>query len=91
MKYRNAGEILPRDLLSKLQQYAEGELVYIPRRMPEKAGWGTQNGSRERYTQRNTELAQCFRSGLTVEELSRRYFLSRDSVKKIIRAQQAAE
>lgn len=85
MRYRNAGEILPAELLSELQKYAEGELVYVPGRRKRKAGWGTRNGSRELYALRNRQIARSYGKGESVEEIARRHFLSKDSVRKIIR------
>jgi Mor family transcriptional regulator len=87
MKYRNAKAVLPKELLAELQKYAEGELIYIPGRRLQKAGWGTLNGSRESYALRNNQIMRHFRSGASVTELSERFFLSKDSVKKIIKAQ----
>jgi Mor family transcriptional regulator len=85
MKYRNAGEILPGELLAELQKYAQGELIYVPGRRAGKAGWGTVNGSRERYALRNLQMARSFRDGASIKELSERFFLSKDSVRKIVR------
>ena len=31
MKYRNATELLPALLLQELQQYAQGEILYVPK------------------------------------------------------------
>lgn len=86
MKYRNAGEFLPHELLAELQQHAEGELIYVPNRGQNKARWGTRNGSRERYTLRNLQMVHHYKQGDSIEELSRKFFLSQDSIKKIIRA-----
>ena len=86
MKYRNAGEFLPQELLAELQKFAEGELIYVPNRPQRKAGWGTRNGSRERYALRNMQMVHHYQRGESIDELSRKFFLSRDSVKKIIRA-----
>jgi Mor family transcriptional regulator len=83
MKYRNAGAILPEKLLAELQKYAQGELIYVPGNRMRKAGWGTLNGSRERYAQRNLQLARCYREGTSIEEMSKRFFLSKDSIRKI--------
>ena len=85
MKYRNAGAILPQTLLAELQKYAEGELIYIPSRR-DKAGWGTLNGTREKYALRNQQMLLHYRRGKSIDDLSRQFFLSRDSVKKILRS-----
>lgn len=86
MKYRNAVEFLPQALLAELQAYAEGELIYVPYRPRQKAGWGTRNGSRERYADRNMQMVRHYMKGASVEEISRQFFLSKDNIKKIIRA-----
>lgn len=85
MKYRNAGELLPKELLAELQRYAEGELIYVPNRPKRKAGWGTRNGSRERYEERNRQLMRQYSEGMSVEAISEQYYLTADSVRKIIR------
>lgn len=86
MKYRNAGEFLPQELLSELQKFAEGELIYVPNLPQRKAGWGTRNGSREKYALRNMQMVHHYQRGESIEDLSKKYFLSTDSIKKIIRA-----
>ena len=30
MKYKNAGEILPAELLEEIQKYVQGEFLYVP-------------------------------------------------------------
>lgn len=86
MKYKNARDALPKELLAELQKYAEGELIYIPSRQQQKAGWGTQNGSRERYALRNMQMMHHYLKGASIEEISRQFFLSKDSIKKIVKA-----
>ena len=55
MKYRNAADILPKELLTELQRYAEGEILYVPRGTP-KTEWGAKTGSRAYYEERNQEI-----------------------------------
>lgn len=38
MKYENAGEVLPEELLKEIQKYAAGKLLYIPKGEEKKAG-----------------------------------------------------
>lgn len=38
MKYRNASEIFPDELLREIQKYSSGELVYIPEKEEKKDG-----------------------------------------------------
>ena len=84
MSYRNAKEILPADLLEEIQRYVKGEIIYIPKQVEEKIGWGTKNGSRKKYDKRNSEIKALKRGGMTVEEISRVYYLSAESIRKIL-------
>ena len=40
MGYRNAGEILPVEVIELIQQYVDGENIYIPRRSENRQKWG---------------------------------------------------
>ena len=84
MKYRNARGFLPPELLFQIQKYCEGCVIYVPKR-GKKAVWGKNNGTRRRYDERNTEIFRRYSSGIPVRELSAEYYLSEDSIRKIIR------
>ena len=47
MPYTNAAQVLPPDLVAAIQQYVDGELLYIPRRAEIRSAWGTRSGSRD--------------------------------------------
>ncbi|OBZ09061.1 hypothetical protein A8L34_23235 [Bacillus sp. FJAT-27264] len=83
MKYENAGDILPTELLKELQKYAAGKLLYIPSG-EEKRAWGETSGYRETLQKRNLMIRNKYGHGVTVAELADEYFLSLDSIKKII-------
>ncbi len=84
MEYKNAKNLLPEWLLSKVQDYVQGELVYIPKPQNERSGWGAANGTREKYRERNREIENFYRMGVTIGELSQKYNLSDDSIRKIV-------
>ena len=84
MSYRNAKEILPADLLEEIQRYVKGEIIYIPKQDEEKIKWGIKNGSRKKYDKRNSDIKDLKEGGMTVEELARAYYLSADSIRKIL-------
>lgn len=83
MKYQNAAEILPENLLQELQTYISGDLLYIPKADPKKE-WGSANGSRSYYTERNREIKKLFRGGATIGKLAEQYGLADSTIKKII-------
>lgn len=87
MKYENAKDILPADLLKALQQYASGKLLYVPID-EDKRSWGEASGYREKLKKRNQMIRNKYANGMTVSELADSYFLSLDSVKKIVYSKQ---
>ena len=78
MKYRNASEIFPDELLREIQKYSSGELVYIPEK-EKKKGWGAVSGARVYYEQRNEEIRRRFYvEKQKMQELAEEYGLSVD-------------
>ena len=84
MKYQNAKNILPEWLLEELQDYIQGEVIYIPRKQTVRAGWGAANGAKAKYDERNLEIAQLYKNGVCVDDISVKYHLSEYSIKKIL-------
>ena len=84
MKYKNAKTVLPERLLRELQQYVQGEMIYVPGNGEIRIGWGESNGTREKYSSRNQEILMLYRSGVSKEAIADQYHLSECSIKKII-------
>ncbi|MCR5478186.1 MAG: hypothetical protein K6E92_11295 [Lachnospiraceae bacterium] len=83
MKYENARDILPASLLEEVQKYAEGKVIYIPKREKTK-GWGEASGYREKLNKRNALICSRYAAGTGVLELAEEFYLSPESVKKIV-------
>ncbi|MCR5558689.1 MAG: hypothetical protein K6F75_14155 [Butyrivibrio sp.] len=83
MKYENAKDILPASLLEEVQKYAEGKAIYIPTRSKTK-GWGEASGYREKLNKRNAAISSRYAAGAGIMELAEEFFLSPESVKKIV-------
>ncbi len=83
MKYVNAAEILPEKLLKQLQNYIDGDVLYIPK-ASDKMEWGTASGSRLYYQERNKEIQTLYKEGYSVDALAKRYSLAHSTIKKII-------
>ena len=84
MKYRNASEILPDELLKELQKYAPGELLYIPSHKTRKE-WGSGTGARQFYAQRNEEIRhRYFSQKESIDALCEAYGLSDETLRKIL-------
>jgi len=83
MKYENAKELLPEALLKEVQKYAGGKLLYIPVENESKS-WGEASGYRQKLLKRNVMIVNRYKAGETLSELADEYFLSLDSIKKIV-------
>lgn len=84
MKYINAAEVLPKDLLNEILNYVDGELLYIPS-SGKKKRWGTNSGSREYYQKRNNEIRNQYKNGMLISDIAKMHCLSYDSIRKIIK------
>lgn len=90
MKYQNAGDVIPEKLLKEIQKYAAGTLLYIPIG-EEKKGWGEATGYRDQLQRRNLMIRNKYAHGVTVSELADEYYLSLDTIKRIIYSKKNVE
>ena len=85
MGYKRAEEILPKDIIVLIQQYVDGESIYIPRKENCRQAWGKNTTTRQEIVHRNMDIAKEYAKGYSTSELARRYFLSVKSIQRIIR------
>lgn len=85
MSYVKAQSVLPEEIIELIQQYIDGEYVYIPRKNGNEKSWGEKNGTRSSLKKRNAEILKKHVRGTTVVELSEQYYLSEKSIRRIIR------
>ena len=83
MQYENAKDILPASLLEEIQKYAEGKVIYIPKRS-KREGWGEASGYREKLNKRNAAILNRYSSGTSIMEIAEEFFLSPETIKKIV-------
>jgi len=83
-KYLKAESLFPKELLKEIQKYAQGELIYIPKPRESREKWGHYTGSRNVIQERNTEICRYFQNGMTIGNLAAKYFLSVESIKRIV-------
>jgi len=84
MKYLNAQAILPDALVKELQTYVQGEYIYVPIEQGRQKRWGEASGYRQELRQRNQQIREEHRAGVSMECLSEKYCLSLYAVRKII-------
>lgn len=83
-RYLNAAQVLPAELIEKIQQYIDGVEIYIPRRSETRLGWGERTGARRALALRNREIRRRYWAGSSIEELMEEFNLGYDSIRKII-------
>jgi Mor family transcriptional regulator len=84
MGYFKAQSVLPEEIIKLIQNYIDGEYVYIPRKSGNEKSWGEKNGTRTSFSERNIEIFQKYTSGAKVKELAAQYYLSEKSIRRII-------
>ena len=84
MGYKKAAQVLPKDLLAKVQKYVDGEFLYIPRAADNKKCWGATTTTRREIKERNRQIYADYISGIKMEALAEKYYLSLKSIQRII-------
>jgi len=87
MKYEKAQNILPQDIIELIQQYVDGGYLYIPRKSESKKSWGENSGIKNSLKKRNKEIYNKYISGVSVRDLSEQFYLTEDSIRRIIRGE----
>jgi Mor family transcriptional regulator len=85
LSYKNGKELLPERLLKEIQEYIQGELIYIPREENVRKAWGTGTGTREYMNARNNEIYTKYKNGSDIDYLMAAYNLCEDSIIKIVK------
>lgn len=85
MGYRKAEEILPVEIIELIQQYVDGQNIYIPRRSENRLEWGAKTATRQELSDRNHRIYLDYQQGMRVNELIDKYHLSDKSIQRIIR------
>lgn len=56
MSYPKIYEVLPKDIILQIQDYIEGEVIYIPKRSENKKSWGDCTDTKEILSLRNKKI-----------------------------------
>lgn len=80
----NANKVLPEKLIMEIQKYVQGETLYIPKPETEYRKWGTSSGGRRQLDRRNEAIRNSFSSGCSIQHLAEQYYLSTETIKKIV-------
>lgn len=84
MKYVKANNVLPEEMVKAIQEYIDGEFLYVPRKDGKQKAWGEKNGTKDMLESRNSDIFQKYNQGITVKKLAIMYYLSEQSIRRII-------
>lgn len=90
MSYRRAEQILPMEIIEMIQDYIDGECIYIPRKENTRRVWGEKTQIRGELDKRNRSIYADYLNGDNVPMLADRYCLSDKSIQRILRQMKQA-
>ena len=61
MEYKNAQDILPDNLISEIQKYTSGKLIYIPKPKHNRIGQGELSGGRDYINKKNIAIKKRYK------------------------------
>lgn len=77
-------EVFPQELLDLIQNYVDGEYIYIPRKECNRKFLGETTRSIRGTSIRNADIYKKYKEGVSTKVLSEMYYLSLKSIQKII-------
>ena len=85
MSYIKAEDILPEEVIELIQQYVDGESIYIPRKAGSRLSWGCNTEYKAELNRRNERIRQEYAGGASPSGLAQQYHLSEKSIRRILR------
>ena len=84
MRYTNAQDIFPNDVLKTVQEFIDGAYIYVPKKSNNHKKWGDNTRSKIEIQKRNEEIYAKYKLGFSINHLAIEYFLSDKSIQRII-------
>lgn len=84
MSYIKAEDILPEEVIELIQQYVDGQTVYIPRKAENRKAWGDMTHYKSELAERNRRIRQERQLGRPIAELAEEFHLSEKSIRRIL-------
>ena len=82
MKYKNAKDIFPDELLKEIMKYVDGQYIYIPKKKENNDKVITEY--RQEIDIRNSKIYEHYLIGMKYSEIAKMYCLSEKSVRRIV-------
>lgn len=83
--YIKAEDILPQEVIALIQQYVDGETIYIPRKAENRLAWGSRTNYKSELLERNAKIRSEHANGASVSQLAQRHHLSAKSIRRILK------
>jgi len=87
MSYTKILEILPDEIVKQIQEYIDGEIIYIPKRDECRKAWGDNTSTKSELEIRNAQIYEGYKAGMSIKQLAEEYFLVEKSIRRIINKQ----
>lgn len=87
MSYTKILDILPDEIIKQIQEYVDGEVIYIPKKEESKKAWGDNTSTKLELKIRNETIYEDYKAGLSIKQLAEKYFLVEKSIRRIINKQ----
>lgn len=84
MSYKKATKVLPIEIVKLIQDYIDGEYIYIPKKEENKKSWGSKTSTRIELKSRNSNIYNDYLNGMKTRDLAEKYYLSLKSIQRII-------
>ncbi|MCI8417202.1 MAG: hypothetical protein HFI33_06880 [Lachnospiraceae bacterium] len=85
MDYQKSTNLLPKELIEQIQKYVDGKVIYIPKKQINKKHWGENTDTKQILASRNCQICLDRQNGMTITQLSEKYFLTEKSIQRILR------
>ena len=72
MSYVKAVDVLPDEILELIQNYVDGEYIYIPRKEDNKKSWGENTDYRKEIEKRNSMIYEEYKTGVKIKILAKK-------------------
>ena len=82
MSYQNSIDLLPKELIEQVQEYIDGKVIYIPKKQE-----GENTNTKQVLASRNSQICINFQNGMSIKQLSEKYFLTEKSIQRILKQQ----
>lgn len=84
MSGTKATQILPTELIELIQEFIDGETIYIPKKPSNIKQWGSNTSARQDLEYRNKQIYQDYLLGNSMNDLACGYYLSLKSIQRIV-------